>query len=78
MYQTFSGLLCDAIFMVDLESMDHERERLAGELFSNPNSPHCNNQESADIEARRRLYCPGSKILEDKAQFIPPPDVLLP
>jgi len=78
MFATFSGLLRDAIFMVNEDDMERERKKLSDTLFENPNSPCHENREESDKEASRRLYCPGSKVLEDVQRTIPPPDVLLP
>jgi hypothetical protein len=78
MYQVFSGLMRDAMFMVSKEDMDREHRKLSNTLFGNPNS-HCyQNSEKANKEASKRLYCPGSKILDNVPRVIPPPDILLP
>jgi hypothetical protein len=78
MYPTFCGLLRDAIFMVDPDEMERERQKLSDALFTNPQSRCHNDREKADNEAKRRLYCPGSKVLQDKQRVIPPPSILLP
>ena len=77
MFHTFSGMLWDAMFMVDPDKMKQEEQKLSDTLFQNPNSRCYENHEKANKEAKRRLYCPGSKLLEDKEHIIPPPSVLL-
>ena len=63
--------------MVDPDKMKQEERKLSDTLFQNPNSRCYENREKANKEAKRCLYCPGSKLLEDKERIIPPPSVLL-
>ena len=63
--------------MVDPDKMKQEEQKLSDTLFQNPNSRCYENCEKANKEAKRYLYCPGSKLLEDKEHIIPPPSVLL-
>ena len=77
MFHTFSGMLRDAMFMVDPDKMKQEEWKLSDTLFQNPNSRCYENREKPNKEAKRCLYCPGSKLLEDKERIIPPPSMLL-
>lgn len=76
--QTFSGLLRDAFFLVDLDVMEEKRDELANHLYGHPKSRFHLNREEAEREAKRRLYCPSSKILRDVPRKMPPPAVLEP
>lgn len=79
MYDTFSGMLWDAMFMmVDKDAMERERKKLSDSLFNNEESSCYNDREKSDKEAKQRLYCAGSKVLDDVPRVIPPPDELLP
>jgi hypothetical protein len=73
MFETFMGLLRDAFFMVDKDEIEEKRKELAKILFEDPNSRCHNNQAWADAEAKRRLYCPSSKVLSDVPRKIPEP-----
>jgi hypothetical protein len=55
---------------------EEKRKELADSLFGDIKSSHHLNREEADKEARRRLYCPFSKVLHDVPRKIPPPVVL--
>lgn len=72
----FSGALRDAIFMADLDTMENERVKLADRLFGNPKSNSHLNREQSEKEAKRRLYCPSSKVLSDVPRTIPSPSPL--
>ena len=76
MFHTFSGMLRDAMFMADPDKMKQEERKLSDSLFQNPNSRCHENHKKANKEAKRHLYCPGSKLLEDKEHIIPPPSGL--
>jgi len=66
----------DAIFMADPGAMDNERDKLADRLFADPKSFCHLNREQSEKEARRRLYCPSSKVLSDVPRTIPSPKIL--
>jgi hypothetical protein len=73
MFETFMARLRDAFFMVGKDEIEEKRKELAKILFEDPNSRCHNNQASADAEAKRRLYCPSSKVLSDVPRKIPEP-----
>ena len=72
----FSGALRDAIFMADPDTMEEKREELADQLYSDKKSRYHLNREEAEKEAKRRLYCPSSKVLSDVPRTIPSPKLL--
>jgi len=72
----FSGALRDAIFMADPDAIEEARVQLSEKLYGEEKSQYHLDREGADKEAKRRLYCPSSKVLRDIPRRIPEPALL--
>ena len=77
MYEHFSGMLRDAIFLIDQDKLDEICKQLANNLANDQKSKWFQDSAGARQEAERRLNCPGSKVLDKIPRAIPPPDALL-
>jgi Arc/MetJ-type ribon-helix-helix transcriptional regulator len=77
MYQDASGMLRDAILAVEQDKLDEEGKKLAENLTEQRKSRFYQKPNEAKKEAKRRMHCPGAKVLEDIERVIPKPDILL-
>jgi hypothetical protein len=77
MYRDASGLLRDAILAVQQDKLDEECQKLAENLTRQRKSRFYEKPNEAEKEAKRRMQCPGAKVLEDIERVIPEPNILL-
>ncbi|MGH3053570.1 MAG: hypothetical protein ACRDL7_01160, partial [Gaiellaceae bacterium] len=77
MYEMFSGLLRDALFMPNPEDMQREEHLLFETLFHDKSSRCHGDRGATEREVKRRLYCPSSKVLENVRRHVPEPKTLL-
>lgn len=64
------------MFMVNSGERDKICEKLTNELFHDKQSRFYQDKVGAESEARRRLLCPSSKLLDRVPRTIPKPSVL--
>jgi hypothetical protein len=75
-YLTFSGLLCDAVFMISNDDIERERQALEDKLFNNPKSASYQNCDRDTNVSKFITLCPESKILDYCKRHIGSLDVL--
>jgi hypothetical protein len=66
----------DALFMISPEDLAGEENALAEKLVNDTKSQYYKKEEGAKEEAKRRLLCPGSKVLDYRRRNIPSPEIL--